>query len=1111
MSNCSICLDGISCIIPIKCPCAEVDPHDPVCKDCMSGYINLKIGEAFMGSCPVISCPGIHASKAAAVLNYLEWSDVACGIVKEENIKKYEDLAKSLLTFLCGGCHKMNSLFVPSVSNSKERIDTLDDLCSGSKFTGDSREGLESCLDSFGDGSITASECFMILTNAMFSTTTLGDKDSWAIFEKILKLVENPERRANLHLRYIRARPRVWTRCCSREHCFRCRTKDFHEGKVCEEMIESHDNNMLECPACGIFLVKGDGCNSVTCVCGSQFSWSDELKVSTASRAFLGIHPDNPSRACADMLCEPDHSAETVSNAAAWRARHKVETDRELIRWWERKFGPVGATQACALRKGISLGTITTRGMPFHIHTQLVTSITKRESCNTVVCSLTAGAESAGALFQANHNNEVTRASAQIEASVASLFTSMFPCAADRGKAAIKLLHHRYAWSNVTKESTSSASTSSTARGNNKPDEDVRLLASAYMWVNSHTKEYNEAVEDYESRMARCFLCLYGSKMVPTPKFDESDGTDTPTHSHCYIPNATSWNRAVSNASLEFDDPTTVKRPGGASCYPAAFATVPADVSYFAVRILECNHTQNTLSFGLARRSFPKESSDGVGRTSNSWGLHDERGSTGETAKASSCGTRVASCPRKFAQGDILKCMVDLPRGVCVITLNDAEFEHTFSLPAGGKADEYYFAMTFANDHKVSLIDCFDNTHSCDAASAGVASNVEHTEMFRALVTRLRRIILSDPAIDLLRVRDLADRYVEQRGLSKEDCAREILLLRPLISWVTKTKSPSDVKAFKGKVNEGTVSSKAKASTTPTSPSGRKEKIKVKAAAKEVESNNDFKDKAWTDGKMTAFDVYAALFSKAETTRVTWQELTYAVGFMMVYKQEMRDAKSTAKLAAKKEKSKEKRSSTPSSESINGKKGAKESSTTAVPENNTRRSRRAAKDPQLASISLMAGTASSKGKQNPAAPPVPATAAVSSQSTSNASPRPPPAPTSRSRPSSANTASSAGTSSSTTSRRSTPRPTPTSSPAPSSSVGSPIRREHVLSPSVYALSTPVEEQSSAILTISGSAVGTPVSPSERRGSRRSSSASASPVPSVSASSASLASRPAWKF
>lgn len=163
----------------------------------------------------------------------------------------------------------------------------------------------------------------------------------WEDFKKILRLVADPERRANLHLRHLRSRPRIWTPCCHREHCFRCRTKvvllqivmdansyelkdaldynhysypsdriilqlelqDFHDRKSCDENTSSLDQTIISCPSCNIAIAKGDGCNTVFCVCGKQFSWEAEKESLQRSSAFVALYASDTSEASAQVIC----------------------------------------------------------------------------------------------------------------------------------------------------------------------------------------------------------------------------------------------------------------------------------------------------------------------------------------------------------------------------------------------------------------------------------------------------------------------------------------------------------------------------------------------------------------------------------------------------------------------------------------------------------------------------------------------------------------------------------------------------------------------------------------------------------------------------------------
>ena len=83
----------------------------------------------------------------------------------------------------------------------------------------------------------------------------------------------------------------------------------------------------------------------------------------------------------------------------------------------------------------------------------------------------------------------------------------------------------------------------------------------------------------------------------------------------------TVWDVAASNPLLEFtEDNRCCRRPGSASCYPAAFAQVPASRCVFSVTLTDTNaQSVNWLSIGVCHAGFQAASSDGFGRTNKSW------------------------------------------------------------------------------------------------------------------------------------------------------------------------------------------------------------------------------------------------------------------------------------------------------------------------------------------------------------------------------------------------------------------------------------------------------------------------------------------------------------
>ena len=129
----------------------------------------------------------------------------------------------------------------------------------------------------------------------------LGD----SLMGKILSTIKDAERRATLQVAYLKKFPLIYTNCCKRMHCFICRTKDFHHGLSCDQhrnklyMKSNFTDEILCCPTCNLQLVKGDGCNNITCICGESFNWN-RLSLKTKQLRDL---------AAFELMCPPPFTA----------------------------------------------------------------------------------------------------------------------------------------------------------------------------------------------------------------------------------------------------------------------------------------------------------------------------------------------------------------------------------------------------------------------------------------------------------------------------------------------------------------------------------------------------------------------------------------------------------------------------------------------------------------------------------------------------------------------------------------------------------------------------------------------------------------------------------
>jgi len=684
-STCPICLCEPENGISLCC-----DRHGMACRTCLTSMVEQTVNGAFFGTCPILACPDPTHSKTKKkkILSIAKWAR----IVPNDVGNRYKALASHLLAFLCGGCHSLKTLDVGFEANtSAPCYEHLQKVLTDSE-TGASRyEDLRKDLSTFCVGDIDLDEFYDMLNTRYFpQLSVLADAQAWEIFMALLRTIEEPERRANLHLRYLRDRPRMKTLCCNREHCFKCKIKDFHEGKTCLEYSGNLDNTIVTCPNCGIALARGDGCNTLTCVCGKQFSWSAEKENTERCHQFLAAFPQNTSEACADTLCVLASNHPRVIQAKAWQARHRMEVSRALRAWFKAKFAPC-PTQCCA---------------------------------TMAAESVTDGVREAMDLWKLERPKEVQRAVAQNDIALRSIFLTAFPIESERPTAAYQL-------STVS------------VRGAAAAGLDPKLVASAFKWIDSNRAVYNAGVERMEERSARQFLHLFGNR----PFISMKPCNQT-------FPSAFEFCQRTSNSDLTFtNNHTSVERVGSVSCYPAAFAVLPSERSMFRVVIDTAPRTSNWLTFGLAQRGMPNSSSDGVGRSANTWGLSDDRSSSSSNTIIAASGTEIAHY-RKLRVGDILTCTIDTDEGWCDVSINDQESLTRFTIPPGS-ADQYVFAMTFANDHRVSIISeqsaIRNNLHSTDQAGAmGSELNRDHTMMLNNFKKHLKLILTEADEINMV-------------------------------------------------------------------------------------------------------------------------------------------------------------------------------------------------------------------------------------------------------------------------------------------------------------------------------------------------------------------------
>jgi hypothetical protein len=185
------------------------------------------------------------------------------------------------------------------------------------------------------------------------------------------------------------------------------------------------------------------------------------------------------------------------------------------------------------------------------------------------------------------------------------------------------------------------------------------------------------------------------------------------------IPFQLKWNTSISDKSLTFtNEEKSVERRGNVSCYPAAFISIPYDYCEVNILLEKATISSNWLTFGICKSGMINASSDGFGKTDDTWGLRDDRSSATLLPVVAVNGSDINTLARKLRQGDLLTIKVDVKNGTAELFVNHNEYTHRFTIPPGRPSD-YWFGLTFANDHKVTILPSRTLTKSPTSKSRG--------------------------------------------------------------------------------------------------------------------------------------------------------------------------------------------------------------------------------------------------------------------------------------------------------------------------------------------------------------------------------------------------------
>ncbi|CAB1120973.1 unnamed protein product [Ectocarpus sp. CCAP 1310/34] len=309
------------------------------CVSCLKTYFTGIVEAGFDGACPrmrCMCCPRVVC----------EW--VWAPLVEATVLETFQKRAATLLSIQCGMCHSRGTIMVKPpadhcYSSALDKLMTM--IASGlapaespaattataittqdspadieSSTNGDDKsvasstcnaqrmERFRASLERYIAGyEIDPSPCYIALEAAIgnpgIGQAAQESRDELMVL--LMSCVVDSERRANLHIRFIRSNPMIVTRCCKSLHCYPCRVVGGHYPQTCEQYEAGRGHqDVCKCPGCGVYVVKGDGCDSISCVCGHYFNWS-ELVAARRTRiadAFRDAHPEDTGRAAAQII-----------------------------------------------------------------------------------------------------------------------------------------------------------------------------------------------------------------------------------------------------------------------------------------------------------------------------------------------------------------------------------------------------------------------------------------------------------------------------------------------------------------------------------------------------------------------------------------------------------------------------------------------------------------------------------------------------------------------------------------------------------------------------------------------------------------------------------------
>lgn len=646
--------DCLVCLCPIEkkedycqpCNAACATPHIPLHRTCFQEQIKSTIEMSEKpGSIPEIKCfcSSGHLSGKPERIHFENWGSFA----SKKQLDLYDQKCKFFFQFLCGACHNSSSQLV-SFENRFAARTSLNKTNNAQQF--------EELIVSFEKGQVNATQTYDMISALYFpKLKEASDVNAWNAIKTVLQAVSDPGSRAALQTIHLSRRPFFQTLCCGRNHCYRCKTKDFHEGIPCEANMAKFDASILPCPRCSLLLTKGDGCNTVVCNCGFQFNWKGELESHQAIIRFVNSFPEETLLHCALVMNGLEDSLPcdaNLMNDAYLLSRKNAGVVHNLIySTFKAKFS--GLVHCALGRISMNLPVL---GVNKRVHNSIV-----------------------GIMYDQDPQLKIT-----------------MPKYLQSNKAALK----SFAYSLFSSDYERFLGLTLFEKTKYDHPSNQEIYNSLLEWRNSNSSCYQNQVLKSLGGNSETFLKFFWGEKVQTKFYTEKCSGFVNLLFQ-------KWDRSLSCSHLEFsNDDRSVRRPGSVSSFPAAFCKmdVTKDVNVFTVKLTKADGRTNNVTIGVALfDTFPNQGSDGVGLQNDSFGLIDDRSENNHPCAIHYNRNNVGTFP-KLKLGDEVCVVYDRRFSSCSLYLNKSEYCFTYQIPYGN----YVFVVTVANNHELTIMQSVD-------------------------------------------------------------------------------------------------------------------------------------------------------------------------------------------------------------------------------------------------------------------------------------------------------------------------------------------------------------------------------------------------------------------